>query len=449
MDSNLELCAVIADRIATNPHKRITFAEYMDLVLYHPEYGYYSTQAVNIGKQGDFFTSVHLGSDFGELLAEQFAQMWEILGQPVPFSLVEMGAGQGHLALDILKYVQQRYPDFFAALEYIIVEKSPALRQVQQERLQDFKLRWCSLEDIPNNSITGCFFSNELVDALPVHQFILEAGQLREIYVTTEEGRGASAVGGFPDLGRLAWQEAEGRRQRAGGRRNILDSEFLLSPTLPLPHSPSPPLSDSSPSPFVEVTGELSTPKLAEYFDLVGIQFTENVYPEGYRSEVNLAALNWLGVVADRLQRGYVLTVDYGYPASSYYNPRRSQGTLQCYWHHQRHHNPYINFGRQDITAHVDFTALERWGEGCGLNKVIFTRQELFLMMLGLGDRIASLSHTEKSISQMLRRRDALHQLVDPLGLGGFGVLLQSKGLRQTESSQPLKGFTMLEQESI
>ncbi|MFQ4146015.1 class I SAM-dependent methyltransferase [Chlorogloeopsis sp. ULAP02] len=451
MDSNLELCAVIADRIATNPHKRITFAEYMDLVLYHPEYGYYSTQAVNIGKQGDFFTSVHLGSDFGELLAEQFAQMWEILGQPVPFSLVEMGAGQGHLALDILKYVQQRYPDFFAALEYIIVEKSPALRQVQQERLQEFKLRWCSLEDIPNSSITGCFFSNELVDALPVHQFILEPGQLREIYVTTEEGRGQEAVD-------TKWLLAEvAARLPKVGRRNILDSEFSHSPTPPLPHSPTPPLphsptpplSDSSPSPFVEVTGELSTPKLAEYFDLVGIQFTENVYPEGYRSEVNLAALNLLGVVADRLQRGYVLTVDYGYPASSYYNPRRSQGTLQCYWHHQRHHNPYINVGRQDITAHVDFTALERWGEGCGLNKVSFTRQELFLMMLGLGDRIASLSHKEKSISQMLRRRDALHQLVDPLGLGGFGVLLQSKGLRQTESSQPLKGFTMLEQESI
>ncbi|MBF2007885.1 MAG: class I SAM-dependent methyltransferase [Chlorogloeopsis fritschii C42_A2020_084] len=425
MDSNLELCAVIGDRIATSPHKRITFAEYMDLVLYHPEYGYYSTQAVNIGKQGDFFTSVHLGSDFGELLAEQFAQMWEILGQPVPFSLVEMGAGQGHLALDILKYVQQRYPDFFAALEYVIVEKSPALRQTQQERLQDFKLRWCSLEDIPNNSITGCFFSNELVDALPVHRLIVEAGQVREIYVTTEEeGRRNSGQGerGHPDAG----------TRGHGDTGNVFD-RFSPSPT----------------SPFVEVTGELSTPKLAEYFDLVGIQFTENVYPEGYRSEINLAALNWLGVVADRLQRGYVLTVDYGYPASSYYNPRRSQGTLQCYWRHQRHHNPYINVGQQDITAHVDFTALERWGEGCGLNKVSFTRQELFLMMLGLGDRIASLSHTEKSISQMLRRRDALHQLVDPLGLGGFGVLLQSKGLRQTESSQPLKGFTMLEQGPI
>ncbi len=398
MDSNSALSMVISDRIASSPQKRITFAEYMDMVLYYPECGYYSTQALNLGKQGDFFTSVHLGADYGELLAEQFVQMWDILGRPMPFSLVEMGAGQGHLAADILKYLQQYYPDFFTALKYVIVEKSSALRQEQQQRLQDFQVRWCNLEEIPANSIIGCFFSNELVDALPVHQFIFEKGQLREIYVTTQ---GESIV----------------NRQE---------------------------LSSLSPS-FIEVTGELSTPKLAEYFDLIGIQLTEKDYPDGYRSEVNLAALDWLGVVADRLQRGYVLTIDYGYPASRYYNPRRSQGTLQCYWRHQRHNDPYINIGRQDITAHVDFTALERWGELRGLNQVGFTQQGLFLMALGLGDRIATLSQTQQSVSQLLHRRDVLHQLIDPLGLGGFGVLLQSKGLKEAEISQPLKGLTMPE----
>ncbi|PMB16618.1 hypothetical protein CEN48_01830, partial [Fischerella thermalis CCMEE 5282] len=188
MDSHPVLCAAIADRIANSPNQRITFATYMDMALYHPDYGYYSTQAVNIGKRGDFFTSVHLGPDFGELLAEQFVQMWEILGQPVPFSLVEMGAGQGHLALDILNYLKLRYPNFFAALEYMIVEKSPILRQEQQQRLQEFTVQIkSSLEEILSNSIIGCFFSNELVDALPVHQFILEQGQLREIYVTLQQ----------------------------------------------------------------------------------------------------------------------------------------------------------------------------------------------------------------------------------------------------------------------
>ncbi len=410
MDSNALLCAAIANHITTNPQQRITFAEFMDMVLYHPEHGYYSSDAVKIGFQGgDFFTSPNLCADFGELLAEQFLQMWEILGRPVPFSLVEMGAGQGLLALHILKYYQLRYPDFLTALEYIIVEKSPTLRQEQQQRLEDLPVRWCNLEDIPPDAIAGCFFSNELVDAFPVHQFILEKGELREIYVTIQP----------PSL------EAK---------------EKSFSPPLV-----GEGLGERSNFAFVEVTGKPSTPQLAEYLDLVEINFAQSVYPDGYRSEINLAALDWLSMIADRLQRGYVLTIDYGYPASRYYNPRRSQGTLQCYYHHRFHDNPYINIGRQDITAHVDFTALERWGQKCKLKNVGFIQQGLFLMALGLGGRIAALSDQQQPLSQLLQRRDALHQLLDSTGLGGFGVLVQSKGLDKTEISQSLKGLTVPE----
>jgi SAM-dependent MidA family methyltransferase len=402
MSSHPQLCSAISDHISNSPQRRITFAEYMDMVLYHPQQGYYSSNAVKLGlKGGDFFTAVHLGADFGEMLAIQFAQMWEILGRPVPFSLVEMGAGQGILATHILNYLQQHYPDFYTVLEYVIVEKSPALKQEQQQRLDNFPVRWCSLEDIPPNSITGCFFSNELVDALPVHQFILEAGELREVYVTIPEDK----------------EDVEYER------------ELLL-------------LTSPSPS-FQEVTGEPSTPRLAEYFNLVGIDLNPSIYADGYRSEINLAALDWLSIVADRLHRGYVLTIDYGYPASRYYNPRRSQGTLQCYYQHRHHNNPYINIGRQDITAHIDFTALERWGDRCGLHTLGFTQQGLFLMVLGLGDRIAALSHQPQPLAQLLQRRAALHQLIDPSGLGGFGVLIQHKGLPEKEISQPLKGLTM------
>ncbi|MBE9209572.1 class I SAM-dependent methyltransferase [Nostoc sp. LEGE 06077] len=394
MNSNPTLCAAISDRITNSPQQRITFAEYMDMVLYHPEHGYYSSKAVNIGfKGGDFFTSASLGADFGELLAEQFLQMWEILGKPNPFSLVEMGAGQGLLALHILTYYQLHYPDLLAVLEYVIVEKSPELQQEQQQRLQNYSVRWCSLEDIPSNSITGCFFSNELVDAFPVHQFILQAEKLAEIFVT------------LPSL-----TEPD-------------ENYYLLE------------------GEFGEVIGEISTPHLTKYFDLIGIELSANVYPDGYRSEINLATLDWLSIVADRLQRGYVVTVDYGYPANRYYNPRRSQGTLQCYYQHRYHNNPYINIGRQDITAHIDFTALELWGEQCGLTKVGFTQQGLFLMALGLGERIASLSYQDISIAQLLPRRESLHKLLDPTGLGGFGVLVQSKGLQNDQSSQPLKGL--------
>ncbi|MCC5637563.1 class I SAM-dependent methyltransferase [Nostoc sp. CHAB 5844] len=394
MNSNPALCAAISDRITTSPQKRVTFAEYMDMVLYHPEHGYYSSKTVNIGfKGGDFFTSASLGNDFGELLAEQFVQMWEILKRPKPFYLVEMGAGQGLLALHILNYSQLHYPDFLPVLEYVIVEKSPELQQEQQQRLQNYQVRWCNLEEISSNSITGCFFSNELVDALPVHQFILQAGELREIYVT---------------LSSLVEKDEN---------YPLLKGEFD------------------------EVIGETSTPQLKKYFDLIGINLSANIYPDGYRSEINLAALDWLSIVADRLQRGYVVTVDYGYPANRYYNPRRSQGTLQCYYQHRYHDNPYINIGRQDITAHVDFSALERWGEQCSLTKVGFTQQSLFLMALGLGERIASLSDQNISIAQLLQRRESLHQLLDPTGLGSFGVLVQSKGLQNHEISQPLKGL--------
>ncbi|HLP88382.1 MAG TPA: class I SAM-dependent methyltransferase [Nostocaceae cyanobacterium] len=394
MSSYTPLCKAITNYIVNSPQQRITFAEYMDLVLYHPEYGYYSSDAVKIGfRGGDFFTAVSLGADFGELLARQFTQMWEILGKPKPFSLVEMGAGQGLLANHILNYLQQYEPHFFSGVEYIIVEKSPSLKQEQQQRLQHFSVRWCSWEEISSNSVIGCFFSNELVDAFPVHEFIVEAGELREIYV---------AIGN---------QEREE--------------------------------SKSGNSLFTEVIGELSTPKLAEYLQLVGIEIKPSIYADGYRSEINLGALDWLSIVADRLQRGYVLTIDYGYPATRYYNPRRSLGTLQCYYQHHHHNNPYINIGQQDITAHVDFTALELWGAKCGLNLVGWTQQALFLMALGLGERIAALSYQQLPLSQLLNRREALHQLIDPTGLGNFGVLIQSKGLKEPEASQTLQGFAV------
>ncbi|BAZ12401.1 hypothetical protein NIES4071_42320 [Calothrix sp. NIES-4071] len=374
--------------IGSKVKQQITFAQYMDTVLYHPSHGYYSTEAASIGKEGDFFTSVHLGADFGEMLAIQFVQMWDILGKPAPFTLVEIGAGQGYLAVDILNYLQQHHTDLFTVLKYTIVEKSPLLKQVQQQKLRNYPVYWCNLEEIENNSVVGCIFSNELVDALPVHQFVVEAGQLKEVYV----GISSSVQSGDQDR-------------------------------------------------FVEIIDEPSTPKLLQYFDLIEIDISS--YPTGYRSEINLAAQDWLTQVSDKLQLGYIITIDYGYPAYRYYNPRRSQGTLQCYYQHRRHSNPYIYVGKQDITTHVDFTALERWGETCGLVKVGFTKQSLFLMALGLGERIAALSDSNLSVSDILRRRDSLHQLLDPMGLGDFGVLIQSKKLTSTQAVQPLKGLTI------
>lgn len=390
---NSALCKLIAQQIANSPNQQITFAEYMDLALYHPQHGYYSTKATKIGAQGDFFTSPHLGTDFGEMLALQFVDMWHILGCPAPFTLVEMGAGQGLLATDILRYLKQQHPDCFQAIAYIIVEKSPTLRSQQQQRFQaqsdlsEVPARWCSWEEIPLDSITGCCFSNELVDAFPVHQIAIANGQLQEVYVTATPG---------------------------------------------------------DPPQFNEQLGDLSTPELATYFDLIGIDLSSESYRDGYRTEVNLAALDWLQTVSDRLHRGYLLTIDYGYPAHRYYNPMRNQGTLQCYYQHSHHNDPYVYVGDQDITAHVDFTALERQGDRCGLQSVGLIQQGLFLMALGLGDRIAALSNPtpNQSLQAILSRRETLHALINPMGLGNFNVLIQSKNLTAKEQQITLKGLS-------
>ncbi|HEY9761623.1 MAG TPA: class I SAM-dependent methyltransferase [Trichocoleus sp.] len=391
MPHNADLYRVIVDRIKQTPRQRISFAEFMELALYHPQHGYYAAQASVIGPGGDFITSPHLGHDFGELIAEQFAEMWAILDRPEVFTVVEMGAGQGLVAWDVLTLLQKTHPDCFAALEYWIVEKSPALKKAQQKSLAQWadKLAWTTLEEIPKGSVTGCFFSNELVDALPVHQVILTESGLHEIYVTVDP-------------------EAE--------------------------------------EAFTETVGELSVLQLVAYFEQVGINLSLEQYEAGYRTEVNLAALNLVRAVAAALQRGFVLTIDYGYPASRYYSRTRSQGTLQCYYQHAHHNDPYSHVGHQDITAHVDFTALERQGERYGLTTVGATQQAMFLMALGLGDRLQALSDIQErpdALQTIIQRRDVLHQLINPMGLGNFGVLIQSKGLTEEEAQMPLKGLTV------
>ena len=388
-DRASDLSSLITQQISRSSERRISFAEYMEMALYHPHYGYYAAKNEKIGAHGDFFTSPHLAVDFGELLAQQFAQMWQILGQPQPFTLVEMGAGQGLLAADVLRGLQHQHPNCFAALEYVIVEKAAALIAEQKLRLQPWqsgvKIEWRSLDEIPAHEIVGGIFSNELVDAFPVHLVTLADGELQEIYVTAQ--------------------------------------------------------SDG----FGEILGSLSTSKITDYFSLNGIDLSTPAYPEGYRTEVNLAALDWLSLISERIQRGYVLTIDYGYPAIRYYSPRRSQGTLQCYHQHSHHNNPYLNVGQQDITAHVDFTALERQGDRCGLKTLGFTQQGLFLMALGLGDRLTAISQIDaknaQDIQNAILRRDALHQLMNPMGLGNFGVLIQSKGLTESENGRTLLGL--------
>ena len=361
----------------------MTFAEFMESALYHEEWGYYTTRATHIGAAGDFYTSPHLSAEFGVCMARQLVNCWENLGRSDRFDVIEMGAGQGIWAADILKALPEISPECYNALSYTIIERSSSLRQVQQQHLTPWasdessakaneksdKVQWKTWDEIPLVSVQGCFISNELVDAFPVHRVTVRDGKLQEIYVTWDGDR------------------------------------------------------------FVDHISDLSTPRLTEYFANLGIDLSK--YDEGYQTEVNLNAIDWLTTAANHLARGYVITIDYGYPASRYYSKVRREGTIAGYFEHRPTDTPYEKVGLQDLTAHVDFTTLEKHGKTLGLTHCGTIQQAMFLMALGLGETIAALSQTEtrniQDINNRLAQREALHRLINPMGLGNFLVLIQSK----------------------
>lgn len=328
---------------------KITFSEFMEMALYDPEFGYYTSGRETVGTSGDFLTSPSMHPLFGAAIARWLCARWKDLGSPEGFEVVEMGAGKGFLCASVLSHISEKMGDFYKALNYRIVEAStfrPAFEGLEKEVNVAG-----SLEEIPDNSVNGCFISNELVDAFPVHLVTIEDGQLREIYVSVEDDR------------------------------------------------------------FVEVVGEPSTPEIVEYF-----RHADVVLPEGYRTEVNLKALQWMGRVARKLREGFVLTIDYGYTSEAYYSPERARGTLLCYYRHSCFEDPYMRVGRQDITAHAEWSGLIDAGKNAGLEMEAFTSQREFLIGLGI-----------ESLVESPGSRRAAMALLDKHGMGGFHVLVQKK----------------------
>ncbi|MBZ0110282.1 MAG: SAM-dependent methyltransferase [Candidatus Scalindua rubra] len=348
-------------------HKRgkITFADFMELSLYHPEYGYYTSRKEKIGKRGDYYTSSDVHSVFGELIARQLEQMWRLLGSN-RFTVVEIGAGKGWLCHDILNYVKNEYPEFFEKVDYKIVEISPNLIERQSNTLKGFeeKVSWESFSEdgFSFNPIDGCFLSNEFVDSLPVHQVIVENSCLKEIYLTTKD-----------DM-------------------------------------------------FCETIDELSNPELEDYFNNLKI-----VLKEGQRAEVNLKALDWVKNISRCLNRGFVLTIDYGHLADALYCDERYRGTLRCYYEHTTSENPYERIGNQDITSHVNFSSIIEEGLRSGLSTTGFVRQSNFLIALGI---LNKMNEVQDDISKLLTMKN----LFLPGGMGDvFKVLIQHKGIENPE----------------
>ena len=353
--------------INTLIHKRgkITFADYMDFALYHPEHGYYTSGKEKIGKRGDYYTSSDVHSVFGELIARQLEQMWRLLGSN-RFTVVEIGAGKGWLCHDILNYIRNEYPEFFGKIDYKIVEISQNLIERQSNTIKGLeeKVSWepFAEDGFSFNPIEGCFLSNEFFDSLPVHQVIVKNNNLKEIYVTIKDDH------------------------------------------------------------FCEKVDELSSPALRDYFNNLKIDLKE-----GQRAEVNLKMLDWVKNLSHYLNRGFVITIDYGHLAEELYSEERYRGTLMCYYEHTTNESPYEKVGNQDMTSHVNFSSIMQEGVRLGLNTTGFVRQSNFLIALGI---LNKMNDVQGDISKLLTMKN----LFLPGGMGDvFKVLIQHKGIENPE----------------
>ena len=352
---------------------RITFAQFMQMCLYSPRGGFYYSRENRISSH--FGTSPTSHPVFGALIARQLEQMWRLLGDPPVFHVIEVGSGDGALALSIVEACRRMAPRLAQALYYVAADYQPcwlqspdhtsgwgygteALMNPKREdtilgiqRVQTEGLR-------PFQNVIGCILCNELIDNFPVHRFAIQDGRVKEVFVTLEGGN------------------------------------------------------------LAEVLDEPSTPRIEKRLASLGL-----FLPEGYRGEVNLAMEDWTSQLTRTLDRGFVLTIDYGQLATDLYSPQNSQGTLVCYNRHVVSSDPYQDIGQQDITAQVDFTSLMRLGNRHGLTTVGYALQSQFLKNLGFSSFLDALQTQGLSAARMELGRMPIMSMVNQDEYGGFKVL--------------------------
>lgn len=369
---------ILLDRIVREGP--MSFAAFMDTALYHPEHGYYRQSQRKPGRSGDFITSPELHPFFGNTLARQVAETWDALGQPRQLIVREHGASSGGLAYDILVALQEKAPDVLAAIDYRLVDVNAhrmheALSAMAEVGFGDH-VRWENPEAITPES--GLVLANEVADALPVHRLVVRDGEIWEIMVGVEEG------------------------------------DFV----------------DVETSPDAALLETISAHFSRHYIAL----------PEGARFEFSPAAAEWIAGIAANLTAGIAIVIDYGYDAATLYRDHRLEGTLRGYWQHMATDNPYERVGQQDLTAHVDFSFLADAAVDHGLSLLGFTTQSDYLTRLGLGDWLMDLQmQPDVAVDEYYLAQNATMRLIDPAGLGRFGVLGLSKNV--PADFQPL-GFT-------
>lgn len=348
----------------------MSFAEFMSRALYTPGLGYYSGGAEKFGAAGDFVTAPEISPLFARALARQVAEILEASGPEA--SVLEAGAGSGRLAADLLAELEK-----LGCLprHYAILELSGELRGRQFDTLAAQvphlagRVRW--LDTLPTD-FSGCVLGNELLDAMPVHPFQWDGT-------------------GFLEKG-VTWTAA--------------GLDWSLRPA----------------------TGRLAAQCEALWANLRGQPAWAEVDAAGFESEICLAAPAWVAEWGQRLVRGGVLLLDYGFPRREYYHPGRQGGTLMCHYRHQAHTDPFFLPGLQDITAHVDFTSLADGAFEAGLTVDAYTSQASFLMNCGILEALAALG--APGSPEYSRGNTALNLLLSPAEMGElFKVILFSKNL--------------------
>lgn len=354
----------------------MTFERFMAMALYEPGLGYYASSQTDIGQAADYYTSTNLHALFGIMIAEHVAEMWEIMGKPDPFTFVEQGPGLGLFARDFLDRILSEHPDLYRALIYCMLELNPSLVERQRKLLSAHSEAVRWFSKMEGmNASHGVLFSNELIDSFPVHLLEFQKEGIREIYVVEKDGI-------------LAFQ-----------------------------------------------SGDLSARKeVEEYFAGIGFKG----FP-GYRTELNLNAKKWITAVSRLFETGYIITVDYGFNTHDYYSPERSTGTLLCYYRHQTNDQPLLRPGEQDITAHVNFSALADWGKEAGLKPLGFLSQSSFLLNMEIDRHIARL-YAELPEEQYLQAAAQVRSLLMPDGMGeSHKILIQGRNVPE----KPLKSLSV------
>lgn len=350
---------------------KLSFRDFMELVLYAPGLGYYSAGSHKLGEAGDFITAPELSPLFGATIAKAVLPVLQALPQA---SLLEIGAGSGSLAVSVLRYLQQQS----CSIEhYYILEVSADLRERQREQLQQAGLldRVVWLETLPENFL-GVVLANEVLDAMPINLIEVTDSGVQERYVAERDGE-------------FVWQLQSLSDKRL--KQRMADIENQLGMSLPV----------------------------------------------GYVTEINLAAEDWIASLAEASQQTYILLIDYGFPRHEYYHAQRHQGTLMCHYRHHSHDDPFRFIGLQDITAHVDFTAMADAALTAGLQVAGYTTQANFLLGSGLME-LLSAEHDLPEVEQ-IRLQQQVKKLTMPHEMG---ELFKVMGLQKNLDIN-LPGFLM------